>query len=624
MKGYFQVVKLPLDLRAYRSIGLVCLALGLSACHQQTSIEDAHKPLLSANETTDSLPTDAVQVDAAVLLAEPSAEALAKPFAEHGLPRSITSLAVPTQQPGRFISYVPNGSRVAAETPVSTFSIDVDTASYATLRQHINLGLLPQRNSIRVEELVNYFNYNYPLPNINDAPFSLHTELAPSPYNQEATLLRIGVQGYKLMPEQIKARNLVFLIDVSGSMSSADKLPLLKQALMLLSSGLNAQDKISIVVYADGVRQVLDGVNGNAVQQIQQGLNSLEAGGGTNGGKGLALAYELAQKHFIEHGVNQVLLATDGDFNLGMSNHTELVNYVVQQRQSGVGLTTLGFGLGAATAQFNDGLLAQLAAKANGQYAYIDTLNEARKVLHDQLSQTLDIIAADVKIQIEFNPAIVAEYRLIGYESRQLHRQDFTNDKVDAAEIGAGQSVTALYELRYNQSTQLMNPPLRYKTTEVGKQPGALSQRQQFDSDEIAFLSLRYKPFHGGLLAASKSQLISQAILASSEHKHLQQASDDFRFAAAVAGFGQLVNHNHYVHNIDYDKLINLAAGAMANDPFGYRHEFLQLMRTTQLLVAQGTPQHGGFYDDADQRQYLQKAADGTYPMPKPITHGEQ
>ena len=613
---YFHALTQAVMVNVNRRFGLVFIALVVAACNHHTSTEDAYKTGLSASETVENLPPADFQVDAAALLAQP--------LSKHGLTDSMITTDARAQSPGRFIPYVQNGNMVTAETPVSTFSIDVDTASYATLRQQINLGLLPQKNSLRVEELVNYFDYDYPLPNINDAPFRIHTELAPSPYNQDTKLLRIGVQGYKLMPDQIKARNLVFLIDVSGSMSSVDKLPLLKQALMLLSSGLNAQDKVSIVVYADGVRQVLDGVNGNALQQIKQGLNSLEAGGGTDGGKGLALAYELAQKHFIEHGVNQVLLATDGDFNLGMSNQTELVDYVVQQRLSGVGLTTLGFGLGAATAQFNDGLLAELAAKANGQYAYIDTLNEAQKVLHDQLSQTLDIIAADVKIQIEFNPAIVAEYRLIGYESRQLHRQDFTNDKVDAAEIGAGQSVTALYELRYNQSTQLMNPPLRYKATEFGKQPGALSQRQRFDSDEIAFLSLRYKPFHGGQLAASKSLLISQMILANTEYKNLQQTSDDFRFAAAVAGFGQLVNHNHYVHDIDYDKLISLAAGAMANDPFGYRHEFLQLMRTTQLLVAQGAVPSGGFYDDAVERQYPRNAATEAYPMLKPLTPGER
>ena len=616
MQHHSHALKQPVLLTAYRRLGLIILALVLTACKHQTANEDAHKTRLSANETTETLTQDSFEVDAAVVSAEP--------LSKHGLTRSMITTDAPTQNQGRFIRYVQNGNMVTAETPVSTFSIDVDTASYTTLRQQINLGLLPQKNSIRVEELVNYFDYDYPIPNANEAPFSLHTELAPSPYNQDTKLLRIGVQGYQLMPDQIKARNLVFLIDVSGSMSSADKLPLLKQALLLLSSGLNAQDKVSIVVYADGVRQVLDGVNGNALSQIRQGLNSLDAGGGTNGGKGLALAYELAQKHFIEHGVNQVLLATDGDFNLGMTNQTELVNYVAQQRLSGIGLTTLGFGLGASTAQFNDGLLAELAAKAQGQYAYIDTLNEARKVLYDQLSQTLDIIAADVKIQIEFNPAIVAEYRLIGYESRQLQRQDFNNDKIDAAEIGAGQSVTALYELRYNDNSQLSQPPLRYKSTEMGKRPGALSHRQSFDSDEIAFLSLRYKPFNGGQLAASKSQLISQAILANTEYKNLQQASDDFRFAAAVAGFGQLINHNHYVHNIDYDKLISLAAGAMADDPFGYRHEFLQLMRSTQLLVAQGTPQSGGFYDDADERQYPHKAAAEAYPMPEPIIKGER
>ncbi|WP_434940328.1 vWA domain-containing protein [Shewanella sp. HL-SH8] len=502
---------------------------------------------------------------------------------------------------GNFAAYVQNGNMVTAETPISTFSIDVDTASYTTMRQQINRAILPLKNSVRVEELLNYFDYDYPIPTINEAPFSINTELAPSPYNQDAKLLRIGIQGFKLAADQIKAKNLVFLIDVSGSMSAADKLPLLQQALLLLTQSLTAQDKVSIVVYANGVHQVLSGAEGNNTQQIKQALNNLQAGGGTNGGKGLALAYDLAAQHFIEQGINQVLLATDGDFNLGMTSQEDLINYVSQQRNKGIGLTTLGFGLGSQSAQFNDVLLEQLANQANGQYAYIDNLNEARKVLHDKLSQTLDIIASDVKIQVEFNPAIVSEYRLIGYENRQLQRQDFNNDKVDAGEIGAGHNVTAIYELRYNDSESLMHEPLRYKQN---REPSLGEVGKPFTRNEIAFLKLRYKPFSGGKLAANDSLLISQPIYADIEVKGIQQTSDDFRFAAAVAGFGQLLNHNHYVHNTDYDKLITLAQTGLGEDRFGYRHEFVQLMRSAKLLVEQGVGQQGGFYDKVQPTEY--------------------
>ncbi|WP_372943442.1 von Willebrand factor type A domain-containing protein [Shewanella sp.] len=476
----------------------------------------------------------------------------------------------------KFALVVQNGNMVAAETPVSTFSIDVDTGSYSTTRRLINQGQLPAKNSVRVEELINYFSYDYPAPTDADVPFNVTTELAPSPYNQDTQLLRIGIKGYDIATGQLGASNLVLLLDVSGSMSSNDKLPLLKQALLMLSQQLSAQDKVSIVVYAGASGVVLDGVAGNDFTAISSALNQLNAQGGTNGSQGLQLAYQLAQKHFIENGINRVILATDGDFNLGMTNHQQLVDYVAAHSKTGIGLSTLGFGLGSGNGGYNDHLLEQLSNKANGQYAYIDTLNEARKVLVDQLSATLLTIAHDVKVQIEFNPAMVSEYRLIGYENRLLNRSDFNNDAVDAGEIGAGHSVTALYELRYNDSQNKLIDPLRYRASTT------TDDKARAVSDEVAFLKLRYKAIGG-----QASQLLTYPITKQQQLSHLHQASDDLRFAAAVAGFGQLLNHNHYVHDTDYAKLITLAESAMGQDRFGYRHEFVQLLKNAKVLSMQ-------------------------------------
>ncbi|GGP43251.1 vWA domain-containing protein [Shewanella saliphila] len=476
----------------------------------------------------------------------------------------------------KFATLVQNGNMVVSETPVSTFSIDVDTGSYSTTRRLINQGQLPGKNSVRVEELINYFSYDYPAPIDADVPFNVTTELAPSPYNQDTQLLRIGIKGFDIAADQLGASNLVMLLDVSGSMSSNDKLPLLKQALLMLSQQLSAQDKVSIVVYAGASGVVLDGVAGNDFTAISRALNKLNAQGGTNGSQGIQLAYQLAQKHFIENGTNRVILATDGDFNLGMTDHQQLVDYVAAHSKTGIGLSTLGFGLGSGNGGYNDHLLEQLSNKANGQYAYIDTLNEARKVLVDQLSATLLTIAHDVKVQIEFNPAEVSEYRLIGYENRLLNRSDFNNDAVDAGEIGAGHSVTALYELRYNDSQNNLVDPLRYSASTVTDADVSIN------SDEVAFLKLRYKAIGG-----QASQLLTYPITKQQQLSHLHQASDDLRFAAAVAGFGQLLNHNNYVHDTDYAKLITLAESAMGQDRFGYRHEFVQLLKTAKVLSMQ-------------------------------------
>ena len=527
-----------------------------------TTLKPQHaEMILSAQEQAQQSIKDQIQSN--------RAKTMAAVMPMHSENRHLSSAPINND---KFATLVQNGNMVVSETPVSTFSIDVDTGNYSTMRRMINQGLLPAKDSVRIEELINYFSYDYPAPTDAEVPFNVTTELAPSPYNQNTQLLRIGIKGFEVAANQRGASNLVFLLDVSGSMSSNDKLPLLKQALLMLSQQLSAQDKVSIVVYAGASGVVLDGVAGNDVTAINHALNQLNAQGGTNGSQGIQLAYQLAQKHFIKQGTNRVILATDGDFNLGMTDHQQLVDYVATRSKTGIGLSTLGFGLG----NYNDHLLEQLSNKANGQYAYIDTLHEARKVLVDQLSATLLTIAHDVKVQIEFNPAVVSEYRLIGYENRLLNRSDFNNDAVDTGEIGAGHTVTALYELRYSDSHNTLVDPLRYRASTT------TDNKARAVSDEVAFLKLRYKAIGG-----HASQLLTFPITKTQQIKHLQHASDDLRFAAAVAGFGQLLNHNHYVHDVDYAKLIALAESAMGQDRFGYRHEFVQLLKTAHVLSEQ-------------------------------------
>jgi len=460
-----------------------------------------------------------------------------------------------------------NPVHLTREDPVSTFSIDVDTASYSNVRRILNMGHLPPDDAVRVEELINYFSYDYPVPRGNDVPFTVNTEIAPAPWNQEALLLRIGIKGYESKPADRPAANLVFLIDVSGSMQAPDKLPLLKNAFRLLTSTLTGKDSVAMVVYAGGTGLVLDATPGDRKVEILGALDRLEAGGSTNGGAGIQLAYQVAREHFVEGGINRVLLATDGDFNVGTVNHEALIDLVEDNREQGVALTTLGFGQG----NYNDHLLEQLADKGNGNSAYIDTLNEARKVLVEQLASTLQTIARDVKIQIEFNPARVAEYRLIGYENRLLRREDFNNDRIDAGEIGAGHTVTALYELKPVGSASRLIDPLRY-----GSGPGQASGAAS--SAELAFLRLRYKSPEGGA-----SRLIETPVADDDVRKSVD-TSDDFRFAAAVAAFGQILRGSEYLGDFDLEAAARLARDSRGEDFGGYRGEFLSLVGLAQAL----------------------------------------
>ena len=452
------------------------------------------------------------------------------------------------------------------EQPVSTFSIDVDTGAYSNVRRVLNSGQLPPGEAVRVEELINYFDYAYDDQRLKDRPFSLTTEVGPSPWNSGKHLIHIGIKGMDMAATELPPSNLVFLVDVSGSMNSAEKLGLLRNSLKLLTDQMDAEDRISIVVYAGASGVVLEPTPGNDRVSIHHALNSLTAGGSTNGGAGIQLAYQLAQQAFIKNGINRVVLATDCDFNIGTTNFDALIDLVETRRRGGVALTTLGFGRG----NYNDHLMEQLADAGNGNHAYIDTLNEAQKVLVDEISSTLNTIASDVKIQVEFNPAVVAEYRLIGYENRALNREDFNNDKVDAGEIGAGHTVTAIYEVSLAGGGHQTVEPLRY---------GVKENTDSSFVDELALLRLRYKAAHD-----QSSRLIEEPILVGEIAPQLSDTSNRFRFSAAVAAFGQQLRGGKWLHQFDYDDVLNLARGSRGEDRFGYRGEFVKLVNLARSL----------------------------------------
>ena len=438
----------------------------------------------------------------------------------------------------------------AAENPVSTFSIDVDTGAYSNVRRTLNEGRLPPQDAVRVEELINYFDYGYAAPRDPATPFGVVTEVATTPWNPKTRLLQIGIQGWEPDGER-RASNLVFLVDVSGSMQDADKLPLVKASLKLLAGQLTGEDRISLVVYAGSTGVVLEPTPGSDMAAIQSALDCLEAGGSTNGGAGIALAYAMAEKAFMKDGNNRVLLATDGDFNVGTVSFDALVDLVEEKRKGGVALTTLGFGGG----NYNDHLMERLADAGNGNHAYIDSLIEAQRVLVSQRDATLHTIASDVKIQVEFNPARVSEYRLIGYENRMLRREDFNNDRIDAGEIGAGHSVTALYEIALKGEGGEHMDPLRY-----GGEPAIAA-----GGDELAFVRLRYKRPEDGRLAASR--LIERSVRAGDLRKNASEASREFRLAAAVAAYGQLLRGGAYTGGFGYADAIALAGSTRGVDP---------------------------------------------------------
>ncbi|WP_325894933.1 vWA domain-containing protein [Grimontia sp. NTOU-MAR1] len=458
-----------------------------------------------------------------------------------------------------------NTTQLVTMSPLSTFSIDVDTGSYANVRSYLKMGNKPPADAIREEAFINYFDYTYPTPIKKARPFSVSTELAPAPWNAEHKLMRIALKGYDIPASERKASNLVFLVDVSGSMNEPNKLPLLIQSLSLLAKNLGEKDKVSLVTYAGNASVVLEPTSGDNQQAIVDALKGLQAGGGTYGESGIKLAYQQAKKGFIKDGVNRVILATDGDFNVGVTSLDALKDLVEDERENGISLTTLGFGRG----NYNDAMMEQLANIGDGNHAYIDTLHEAQKVLLRQMSGTLQSIAEDVKIQVEFNPDTVKEYRLIGYQNRKLRDEDFNNDKVDAGEIGVGHTVTALYELTLvGDQGRIDN--LRYQQKQVDKST---------HSDELAQVKVRYK-----LPGNDKSQLTTQVINGSKGKPTFAQASEDFQFATAVAAFAQKLKDNHYVNGLAYSQIADIARENRGNDPYNYRGEFISLVEIAQNL----------------------------------------
>ncbi|ETC87289.1 VWA domain-containing protein [Xanthomonas sp. WHRI 8391] len=452
-----------------------------------------------------------------------------------------------------------------AANPVSTFSIDVDTGSYSNVRRFLSAGTLPPVDAVRVEELINYFRYDDPAP-ADGKPFAVRTELAPTPWNNDSLLLRVGIAGRAIATTDLPPANLVFLVDISGSMESPDKLPLLQSSLKLLVRQLRAKDRITLVTYAGNTAVVLPPTPGDQQGRIIEAIDALQSGGSTAGASGIELAYKAARQGYLRGGINRILLATDGDFNVGVTDFDQLKGMVAEKRRSGVALSTLGFGTG----NYNDTLMEQLADAGDGAYAYIDSALEARKVLTHELGATLATIARDVKIQVEFNPETVKEYRLIGYENRALRDEDFNNDQVDAGEIGAGHTVTALYEITPTDGHASVDP-LRYATTTAPRQQRAVDS-------ELAHVKLRYK-----LPDAQRSQLLD-TVVRSNQRRALNATSDAFRFSAAVAGFGQRLRGGSQLRGWDYPQVGALAAGSLGSDRFGYRADFLHMVQQADKL----------------------------------------
>ncbi|RWD19963.1 MAG: VWA domain-containing protein, partial [Mesorhizobium sp.] len=461
-----------------------------------------------------------------------------------------------------------NPVHAALEDPVSTFSIDVDTASYSFVRRSLKEGYLPQADTVRVEEMINYFPYDWKGPDAASTPFNSTVSVMPTPWNEHTKLMHVAIKGFDVKPtEQLKA-NLVFLIDVSGSMNEQDKLPLLQSAFRLLVSKLKPDDTVSIVTYAGDAGTVLMPTKVAEKDKILSAIDHLQPGGSTAGEAGIREAYKLAQQSFVKDGVNRVMLATDGDFNVGQTDDDDLKRLIEQERKTGVFLSVFGFGRG----NLNDQMMQTIAQNGNGTAAYIDTLAEAEKVLVEDASSTLFTIAKDVKIQVEFNPDKVSEYRLIGYETRALNREDFNNDRVDAGDIGSGHSVTAIYEITPKGSGGEQIDPLRYGQATVNN--GGVA-----NADEYAFVKIRYK-----LPNEDTSKLITTPVTSANEVQSFDQAGTDQRFSVAVAAFGQKLRDEDATAKFGYDKIMEIATAARGADPFGYRSEFLSLVRLASAL----------------------------------------
>lgn len=475
-----------------------------------------------------------------------------------------------TESNESYDSITENSFHECLTNPLSTFSIDVDTASYSNMRRMITQGSVPGKDAIRVEELINYFNYDDQAP--TDGAFAVNMEVAPALWNKKHKVVRIGIKGKEMKIDQRPASNLVFLIDVSGSMDSADKLPLVKSSLGMLVDKLNKNDKISIVVYAGAAGAVLEPTTGDKKLQILRALDHLKAGGSTNGSGGIELAYKLAKENFIKGGVNRVILTTDGDFNVGTTDRESLIKLVEKNAKENVYISILGFGMG----NYKDGMMQALSNKGNGNYAYIDTLSEARKVMVEQMSGTLVTIAKDVKLQVEFNPQFVQSYRLVGYEDRVLKNEDFNNDAKDAGDIGAGHTVTALYEIIPVGEKSIGHvDALKYQKVEASEK-----QAKTFENkgDELLTLKIRYKKPDGNVSAKQEFPLMN------AQTKTFENSSEAYRFSSAVALFGMLLRQSEYVQDGTFKDVLKTAKKAQGDDQNQYRQEFIELVGKVQDL----------------------------------------
>lgn len=565
----------------------IIVSVGLAACshEQSTNSNPTTKSELQSKAQAQEIVTTATDITEtsefvatgrhAPALTKPMAKnkAISQPSMQHGrkehYSQAQATMLPPLQLVDRekYDNLKPNSIKLASKDPVSTFGVDVDTAAYSNIRRMLTReGRIPPKAAVKIEEMINYFNYDYPAPDNTEQPFSLTTELAQSPWNKNKKLMLIGLNAYQEKFSVRPAANLVFLIDVSGSMQANDKLPLLKKSLRLLVDQMGPQDTIALAVYAGAAGVVLDATTAKQKAKILTAIDQLHAGGSTNGSAGIQLAYQLALQSYQESGINRVIIASDGDMNVGIVNQEQLKSLIEEKRKSGVGLTTLGFGSG----NYNYALMEQLADVGNGNAVYIDSLKEAQKVLVEEMQSSLLTVAHDVKIQIEFNPQKVSEYRLIGYENRVLSNEDFSNDNVDAGDIGAGHTVTALYELSLTGQAGTSHPKLRYQQAELNKQ-------QQNTSEELAFVKLRYKTKVGG-----QSLLLQQPILV--QAKKFTQASNNLQFSAAVAGFGQLLAGGKYTQNWGYQEALELVRSTRGNDPHGYRSELISLVTLANSL----------------------------------------
>ena len=535
----------------------IVAALMVAACGDPSHRHNSGEMISVINP----IPNEVIEEDVEITsneaaLMEPSANATSK----------MILSSPPQQRNAETYKEIKENSFVAvAQQPVTTFSADVDRAAYANVRRIIGYGQIPPKDAVRIEEMVNYFDYDYPAPEEGSvSPLRVSPELAPAPWNPNHLLLRIGLQTKKIDLAKAPPSNIVFLIDVSGSMDEENKLPLLQSSFKMLLGQLRPDDKVAIVTYANGTKVALPSTSVKDKEKIIKVLDNLYASGGTSGGRGIQLAYEQAQKSFIKNGNNRIILATDGDFNIGINNTTDLEKFIEKQRESGIYMSVLGFGMG----NYRDDMAETIADKGNGNYAYIDNITEAKKVLVNELSGTLFAVAKDVKLQLEFNPKYVKEYKLIGYENRMLANEDFTNDKKDAGEIGAGHTVTALYELVPSDGKVAQS--LRYQSQELN---------EKGKGNELGFLKIRYKD---PKVKDAKSVEITEPLVFNK--KALKETSTDYRFAASVAEFGILLRDNSNKANATYDQVIELAEGAIGKDPEGYRKEFVRLVKSVKML----------------------------------------